>query len=735
MIGGLPGTVLAFGFFQPWLLAWLAAAAIPVLIHLWSRHRSRQIAWAAMEFLLAALKARRRRLLLEEWLLLCLRVLTLILLALAVAQPFVGRAASPASAVARVHRLVLLDASFSMKAEHNGSTSFDRAKEELGKLLRQAQPNDLLTLGTFTARVNWVFREPVTAAADIARQLEQLRPSDAACDLPHVLAEIAAALREARNRNRQVQAYEVWIFTDLQASNWSPPDPARAEQIARRLHQLEQEASIRIVDVSSPQTANIAVVDVSFFPDPVVAGDNVEIVARIGSFGALVPRTVQVVILVDGHTAGKQTMTVPGQGEGLARGSYRFFSPGDHLVEISLVDHADALAADDRLEAVVSVRPALRVLCVDGMPGPPPLGGASGYLVMALNPGVGPQDRSPAFVDRRPVSALVDTELAPFDVVFLCSVAELAPPEADRLARFVRAGGGLVIFLGENARPASWNLLAESPEEALPPLLPARLVRPIVDSPQLRLDPLGYTHPLLAVFRDFDRAGLVNVPVEKYWQLEVIAGYGAQTALALGNGMPLVVEKNLGRGRVLLAAIPADPSWSMLPKWPSFVPLVHEMLRFAAGGKFPRKNLRWHECLEGFLPEAKAGQEFVLKLPSGEEEPLPLSLEPGGLSWRYCPRELSGIYRLQSREGEEALYAVFRPQEESDLRPGKIPAQSTQPDEGEGIVVLRHGQLTPSAPQASRHGVHDLTGELLYALAFLMVLEAVLACHIGRRGL
>lgn len=205
------------------------------------------------------------RLLLEEWLLLCLRVLTLILLALAVAQPFVGRAASPASAVARVHRLVLLDASFSMKAEHNGNTSFDRAKEELGKLLRQAQPNDLLTLGTFTARVNWVFREPVTAAADIARQLEQLRPSDAACDLPHVLAEIAAALREARNRNRQVQAYEVWIFTDLQASNWSPPDPARAEQIARRLHQLEQEASIRIVDVSSPQTANIAVVDVSFF--------------------------------------------------------------------------------------------------------------------------------------------------------------------------------------------------------------------------------------------------------------------------------------------------------------------------------------------------------------------------------------------------------------------------------------------------------------------------------------
>ena len=65
--------LFAFGFANPAMLGWLAAAAAPILIHLWSRRKRREMAWAAMAYLLAAVERRQRRLRIEQWLLVALR--------------------------------------------------------------------------------------------------------------------------------------------------------------------------------------------------------------------------------------------------------------------------------------------------------------------------------------------------------------------------------------------------------------------------------------------------------------------------------------------------------------------------------------------------------------------------------------------------------------------------------------------------------------------------------------
>ncbi len=731
----MAGAVVAFGFFQPWLLGWLAAATIPVVIHLWSRHRCHQIPWAAMEFLLAALKARQRRLLLEQLLLLCLRVLILVILALAVARPFIGHSAFSGDSSMRVHRVVLLDASLSMQAEHGGTSSFERAKKELQKLLNRSHANDLVSLGTFTSTISWLMREVVNSAVDMPAQLVRLRPVDANNDLPKVFPEVLTAIRETGARNLRIGTQEVWIFSDLQATNWMPRDAVMEQRLAEGLRELAAEAVLRLVDVSALGSANVGVMDIVLAPSPVVVGDSVEITARIASYGVAASQTVPVAIQINGHTVSKQMVTVPPDGEGVVRAVYRFFSSGDHLVEISLSEHVDALSVDNHLSAIVSVQPALRVLCVDGLGAPAPLGTATRYLVMALNPGLGTQEPSPVLVDERPTPALVDVDLAPFDAVFLCNVAELTPGEADRLSRFVRQGGGLVIFLGQNTHIKSWNQLTSFPGGGDSALLPARLIRVVEDDPQFRLDPLGYAHPILEAFRGFDRAGLVTVPVEKFWHMELLAGEGGNVVMSLGNGRPLIVEKPVGRGSVVMVAVPADASWSLFPKWPSFVPLVHEILRFVTKGKAPRKNVRWGECLEGFFPPERAPTELVLVMPSGDQESLALTVESEGVTWRYCPRELSGIYRVQGGDGEEELFAVLRPPEESDLRTISADGGKITLGRGDELMVVRDLDSELIAPEASPHAVRDLTDQLLYALALLIVLEAFVAYYIGRRGL
>ena len=101
--------IFAFGVVSLPILGWLAAAAAPILIHLWSRRKHREMSWAAMEYLLAAMRRKTRRLHFEQWLLLALRTLIVVLLVMAVAEPFLQPSRLIHGSAARTHRVIVID--------------------------------------------------------------------------------------------------------------------------------------------------------------------------------------------------------------------------------------------------------------------------------------------------------------------------------------------------------------------------------------------------------------------------------------------------------------------------------------------------------------------------------------------------------------------------------------------------------------------------------------------------
>src|SRR5205814_8198598 len=111
--------LFAFGFGNLAMLGWLAAAAAPLLIHLWSRHRFREAPWAAMQFLLAAMRKNARRLQLQQWLLLAVRTLIILLVVLAVAEPYGVRLLAGTGA-APTHKVLVIDGSYSMAYHVDG---------------------------------------------------------------------------------------------------------------------------------------------------------------------------------------------------------------------------------------------------------------------------------------------------------------------------------------------------------------------------------------------------------------------------------------------------------------------------------------------------------------------------------------------------------------------------------------------------------------------------------------
>ena len=205
---------------------------------------------------------------------------------------------------------------------------------------------------------------------------------------------------------------------------------------------------------------------------------------------------------------------------GTAEFSYRFDVPGDHAVEARAA--GDALDVDNHRYLALTVRQAIRALCIDGRPSGGSFRGAADYLAVALAPQSETSDRAPLQAEVAAESALLERNLASYDCLFLCNVAQFTASEARALDAYLQGGGCVVFFLGDQVLADRYNRelgVAGEGRAGGPHILPARLGN-VIDRPQFRLDPLGYRHPILRgvsrprAKQPADHAGLQALPTD-----------------------------------------------------------------------------------------------------------------------------------------------------------------------------------------------------------------------------
>ncbi len=722
--------LLAFGFGNLAMLGWLAAAAAPLLIHLWSRHRFREAPWAAMQFLLAAMRKNARRLQLQQWLLLAVRTLIIALVVLAAAEPY-GEQLLTGGRGARAHRVLVIDDSFSMAYRREDVSRFAQAKQLAATLVRDSQSADTFTVILMSRPARIVVGREVVDHANVAAQIEALSQPHAAADLAGTLTRVEEALDDAEAQTKP-DRYEVYFFTDLQRVTWAADPGSSGQSGHERLHArvaaLADSAALAVIDVGEPRAANLAVTNVSLPDALATVGRETTFDVTLYQFGQQPRSNCVVELLVDNVPVGEQTVDVPAGGDAAVRFTYRFQSPGSYTIAVRAA--GDDLAIDDARWLVVPVREEVRVLCVAGRDG------AARYVADALNPN--PAGDSPI----RPVVVsegdLAELELSDFACVFLCNIGQLTSSEAERLVRYAVAGGGVVFFLGDRVIVDSYNALARGEQ----PLVPAQLSE-LISQPQFGLDPLEYRHPIVAPFRGRERAGLLTTPVSRYFRLDLSQSKAdAEIAVAMPNGDPFIVAARLGRGRTVLVATDGsltsvDPTtgepWTHWPTWPSFLPIVRELLAFATQGQ----QQQWQQLVgsplvsrgvaaPGVFSDSTPTALRILR-PDGRTEPVSVQTSPTGLEWSYSTIDLSGIYSLVGLPQIEApRFAVNVDTTESDLAkidPQQLPAQ----------LVVRDNWQRPADSVAGARLSHAAWNQSLLWLAFvLLFVEAFLAWLFGR---
>ena len=214
----------ALGFANVPLLYGLGAAAVPVVIHLLNRRKFKEVSWAAMQFLLAAVRKNRRRMRVEQWLLLAIRTLVVILVVTAMAKPFL-EAFGAVITGRRTHRVLVIDNSLSMGYTSAESSRFDQAKSLAGQLVKDSRSGDALSVILMGTPLKVVIGEPSYNLGEVRKEIEELSLSHGGTDL--------AATFEAVNRvlaASTIAQKEVVFITDLQAASWRP----RAESAETR---------------------------------------------------------------------------------------------------------------------------------------------------------------------------------------------------------------------------------------------------------------------------------------------------------------------------------------------------------------------------------------------------------------------------------------------------------------------------------------------------------------------
>lgn len=725
--------MLAFGIVHLWMLPWMAAAAVPILIHLWSRRRYREVTWAAMQYLMAALRKRRRRLLLQEWLLLLLRTAVVLLIVLAVAEPYVQHSAFPMSLGRLTHRVLVLDASYSMAYRPDDKTRFEHAQQLAARIVRQASPGDAFTLVLMAAPPRLVVGKPAFEPGEMLQEIERLAVLHTTADVPATLAMVDELVQRVARETPRLARHEVLFLTDLGRPGWATPAGAAgyAQQMRARAAALAARASLAVLDVGQKAVDNAALTDLLPSEAVAIVGRGMRFQASLRNFTATAqPRRV-VELLVDGQAVQQQAVDLGPGATASAAFDYIFPAAGDHVVEARL--DRDRLEVDNHRYLVLPVREAIRTLCIDGHPSARPFGGTADYLRAAL----APDAEAAAGAVRARVAAenaLSERDLRRYDCVLLCNVGQFTPGEAKILAAYAGQGGNLVFFLGDRVLPERYNAELGG-GHGTAAILPARL-GPLVDQPQDRLNPLDYQHPALRAFRGNPLAGLLTTLVAKHYRLEVPANSPARTVLALANGDPLIVEQAVGQGRVVLVATSADLSWTKMPLLPSFVPLVQELLAWCVAGQTQHRNFEVGQPLEGTAPASAAGAAVALLRPDGARETLTLAADASAAGlpgWSYAETTLSGIYRIQDDKsaGAGRPLAVSVNTAESDLTP--VTADELRDTIWPGVEFRYQTSWTPGGPPAVANlaGGSSLHVLLLYAVLLMLLTETFLAWRMG----
>lgn len=606
-------------------------------------------------------------------------LMTLVLLGLGVSLFRIGswRGVEQEAPVAAV---LLVDLAPRMDYRDGPLTSLTRARQAMGKLFGKLPPGSEVAILTTLDRTAVFGANP----QEFRDRVEHLGTGYLSRPLPEGI-ELARELLKDRPQER----HELYIFTDLTRSSWdpggtelgtpgggtssgAPPAGANNAEAAATPEENtddgDRRVEIYVIDVGSPRPINYRVEQARLSADRVTSAAPVSLELIVRGEGSNAPRPLNIElyleqpdperpVIVDGKPVlpelilrdSVEVTVEPGKP---AAHTFQLngLEPGTHHGRLR-IHPQDGLTCDDEHYFSVEVGAPAKVLVV---PGP---GAESSFLREALAPYASRVLGKSRFICDTATSDSITRpldELAPYAAIALVDPPGLSPEAWARLEAYVQGGGGLVVFLGRNARPVE-----SFHDSAALRVLPGKLARQWrAGEGGIYFAPRDLDHPVLRPLRaSGDVIPWSDFPVYRHWTFTEPRPRTV-VLLSFGNGNPAILEGRLGRGRVVTVTTPISDGlnivgrapWNLFPTgpepWPFFV-LANEIFSHVAQGGDGRRNFLLGERPSIPWAEQVEGARVRMFSPAGAWQTATVG-DDGTVSIPFL--DLPGTYRLRTND-------------------------------------------------------------------------------------
>jgi len=626
------------GFLAPWFLGGLLALGLPVFVHLLRRQTTEPRPVSSLMFFERGTQSSTRHRRLRYLLLFALRALLVLLLALAFARPFIRSKAVLASDKLL---LVAIDNSYSMNAKAGsaaaaaGSTRLDEAKREALAVLAGrsgAQKAQVLEL----AGELRVLTQPVEDADELRAAVESIAPGDSHGNF----GELGRGMRAMAETVHTPM--ELHVFSDMQSSNM----PGNFADMV-----MPGNVTLVLHPVGTATVPNWTVESVEA-PGQLVDPKKARVIAVIAGHGTpAATRTVSVV--VNGAVTATKKVDVPANGRATVAFDSLDVPFGESRCAVK-IDSADGFPNDDASNFAVKRADPERVLFVHQATdtrSPLYFGAAlaaaaqASFVLQPITP-----DQAADIDPTKYAFAVLS------DVTFVPSILE------NTLLRNVQDGGSVLVATG----------MADSHREHIP-VYGGNVADghyygrgSAADEGFSTVGQVDAAHPSMK-----DSDGWVDA---KFYYAAAIDPGDARVVARLADGSPLLVDKQIGEGHVLLFASGFDNLTNDLPLDPAFVAFVDRTARYLSG----EERLSGARVVDSFVQLRNPVNERSAKAAGnasnnavtvdivGPDGKRPHSLKEAAAADSFQLAK-AGFYQIRFANGRDALIAVNPDRRESDL--------------------------------------------------------------------
>ena len=690
-------------FLNPFVLFGLAAAAIPILLHLLNLRKLKTIDFSTLRFLKELQKTSIRKLKAQQIILLILRTLIVIFSVLAFSRPTIKSTLPSIGTHAKSSIIVVLDNSLSMDITDEDGNRFSKAKKLTSEILGALEEGDEMAFIPLSSLIKNRKRSFSRNFAWLKEEIDHCSVNPATATLNDGLRAAQGLLDASLHVNK-----EIYILTDLQQ---------------QEIHSLELD-SIKLFDdktsvflLPSLESKNSIdqniSIDTAIFISRVYAKDKpVELQTKLYNSSVTDAKGIIVSVLFNGERGAQRTVDI-GAGSYI-NVSLQGIPHTTGLIKGEIQIENDVLESDNHRYFSFIISSAPKVALIGNQL-------ETDFISISIAPHA-------SLLKSYSANQSASVHFEDFDLLILATT--LSQTEMQRIDAYIQNGGSVMFF------PSSTESIAVQQQ-----FFSGMGLGPIIFQEFSESNPgicinADRQHPILqGVFKGFNsESGLGDSPKI----MKALCTQAGQSIISMQGGS-FLNEIRRGEGKVMYCAVPPSPAWSSFPFTGLMPTIIYRSAQYLSAKEvFTLEKTAGQEAIILIPTKSSASSIFTIKDPNGIESDMQAADLPGGMSLQFGKPEMTGVYGVFSKDknpitslivnqSSKEGHLIYKNVQES------MPALKKRLNYPESLIVLNKNESIANSVAKARIGTELWRFFILLAL-LCAITEMIVAKLAGRKA-